>query len=219
MDTTIIAALIGAIGAVVASVIAVFLTRLKKSRKKNLRNFRRYFFLGSNLAKLSWGKLPGSLEPDVQRSLEIRTLEMSRALGLPERILGEIRTLLDGSVTLEKAIEIVPDLRNLITLYLGEQSGALRATAFYLGFNIVSAVVMCDIASLSPDVIGPVTLSILREIKRDAAILGFNVRRLAWVEKRIASGCSTDDYAALRQRVVEYSTYCESQLRKTDEDG
>jgi hypothetical protein len=186
--------------------------RRKSDEDPKLRGF---FAFGANLAKTCWGKIPGSLPEKEQRTLQILILETANRLGIPTTIVSEIESFLDAKISISEARDMAPDLRNLITIYVTQAIGPTQATVFYLGFNVISVSVICEIASIAGEsgvaFASPIA-SMLVEINRDAGRLGFNTDAIRSMCDQLQSSAAQHDFVGIRSKVLAYGSLWEENM-------
>lgn len=107
----------------------------------------KFFLLGSNIAKLIWGKV-GTVQHAQQKTIQIITLTMMDELNFQSSIRSELEKFLDRKLDIKQLVGEVPEIKSRLGLYIRNSIGHQQMQAFYLGFNIVNTMPMCEMASI-----------------------------------------------------------------------
>ena len=182
MDTTIIGAIIAAVSAIIAAIIGFWAVK-KYQGAKAPEPLWQLFLLGANLAKFSYHKMLSSTSESEAQTLKVLILDGLEHLNLPDSTATQIKAFLKSTSSLQQEF---PELRNRLTLSINQAVSPKAATAFYLGCNIISVHLTCEIASLGSEeqkvLFIPSVQSLLAEIIRDAKTLGLKTKKLSLLE-------------------------------------
>lgn len=166
-----------------------------------------FFLLGSNIAKLTWGKV-GAVPATQQETIRIITFTMIDELGFPSSVRSELEKFLERKLSIKQLIEEVPRIKSLLGLYIGNSIGRQQMQAFYLGFNIVNAMPMCEMASIeigSSSLKGatPVFEQLLSELIPAAQEIGLDASVLEQLLEQSRTAKTRDTFDKIRLRLIE----------------
>ncbi len=195
MDDVIIAAVIGAIAVIVAAIIRVAPRRPKK-RSPEVSPLQ-LFLLGTNIAKIGWGKISNT--PEI-RNIQVLTVTMMNELEFPEEIKDEFKSFLEAKESIKESIsesikeltKTLPRIKELFGIYLISKYGKKDAGFYYIGFDLVNICPMFEIASLQVSQVGPIVVDQLKGIIKEANALDLPTTKLNKILKQIEGGISNN---------------------------
>lgn len=189
MDSTIIAGIIGAIAVIIAAIIKIIFPIIFPKRKKIDISPYQFFILGTNIAKIGWGKVFPS--PEIE-NIQVLTISMLDKLNIPKAVNEEFDIFLSKNETVKELTTTLPHIKNLFGTYFLSNYGKNNARYYYIGFNLVNICPMFEIASLQIQQVGPIVENQLKDIIKIAKELNLPCQQLKNIMKEIKSGISSN---------------------------
>ena len=175
--------------------------KLKSKQDRLLKvSPRQFYILGTNIAKLGWGKVTEAPE---LTNIQIVTSALLDEFETPREIRGEFESFLETKQSVNDLTMTLPRIKKLFGIYFASKYGKQNAGFFYIGFNMVNVLPMFELGSLRVNEVGPVVINQLQEIVGEARRLRLPTREINNIVMQIQHGIADErgevfDFARLK---------------------